>query len=180
MITQKTKNLYLYLALVCFAGILAIFAVDGYLGVYDIVYVTAQEHEQKIEPDYWQQPWVKEQGYGMGTSWGESVYFKYKIENRTFSIYEAEVEASIWKSGEKMKQLLDENISVAPFKDVVVDWKLRPEDLGEADLGPGGYREYTVRIRLGGIERKIIMSYHREVPMYPEKGVPQPVPTPSR
>lgn len=180
MVIRKTKNLYLYLALICFACIVAIFVVDGYFGVYDIVYVTSQEHEQKIEPDYWQQPWLKEQGYGVGTSWGEPVYFKYKIDNRTFSIHEAEVEASIWKSGEKIKQLLDESVSVAPFKDATVEWKLQPEDLGEADLGLGGYREYTVHIRFGDIERKIILSYYREVSGYPEKGVPQSVPVPSR
>jgi hypothetical protein len=126
---KMTKNLYLYLALVCFVGILAILVVDGYLGVYDTVYITFGEREQKIEAYSWQEPWVKEQGYGIGgTSWGESVYFKYTIDNRTFSTYGADVEASVWKSGEKIIQLLDESISVNSFKEVTANWKLLAED----------------------------------------------------
>lgn len=176
---QKTTNLYLYLALACFGGILTIFVVDGYFGIYDTVFIAAQEHEQRIEPDYWQQPWVNEQGYRMGTSWGEPTYFKYRIENRTFSDYKTKVEVSVWKGGEKIKQLLDEDISVAPFKDTVLNWRLKTEDLGEMEPEVGGYKEYTVRVRLDRVERRIIMSYQRGLPVYPEKGVPQ-APVPSR
>jgi len=173
---KNRSNLYLYLALVCFVGILAIFVVDGYLGVYDTAYITFGEREQKIEAYSWQEPWVKEQGYGIGTSWGEAVYFRYKIDNRTFSTYEAGVEASVWKSGVNIIQLLDESVSVAPFKAVTVDWKLRTEDLGEAGLGAGESREYTVRIRRGEVERKIVVSYYVPVPGYPEKVPPPSVP----
>ena len=178
---MKLKNrsrLYLYLALVCFVGILAIFVADGYLGVYDTVYITFGEREQKIEAYSWQEQWVKEQGYSVGTSWGEAISFKYKIDNRTFSTYEADVEASVWKSGVKIIQLLDERVSVAPFKAVTVDWKLRAEDLGEVGLATGESREYTVRIGLGEAERKIVISYYVPVPGYPDKGSSQPVPVP--
>ena len=175
---KMTKNLYLYLALVCFAGILAILVADGYLGVYDTVYITFGEREQTIEAYSWQEPWVKEQGYSIGTSWGEAISFKYKIDNRTFSTYEADVEASVWKSGVKIMQLLDERVSVAPFKAITVDWKLRAEDLGEVGLAAGESREYTVRIGLGEVERRIVISYYAPVPGYPEKGSLQPVPVP--
>ena len=178
MAAKNRSNLYLYLALVCFAGVLAIFVVDGYLGIYDTAYITFGEREQKIEAYTWQEPWVKEQGYSIGTSWGEAVYFRYKIDNRTFSTYEAGVEASVWKSGVKIIQLLDESVSVVPFKAVTVDWELRAEDLGEAGLGAGESREYTVRIRRGEVERKIVVSYYVPVQGYPDKGLPQPVPVP--
>jgi hypothetical protein len=154
---------------------LAIFVVDGYLGVYDTAYITFGEREQTIEAYSWQEQWVKEQGYSIGTSWGEAISFKYKIDNRTFSTYEADVEASVWKSGVKIIQLFDERVSVAPFKAVTVDWTLRPEDLGEVGLEAGQTREYTVRIVLGGIERKIVVSYYVPVPGYPEKGTLQPI-----
>ena len=49
----KRRNLFLYLTLVCFLGLIAIFIVDGYMGVYDTVYITAGEREQKIESDVW-------------------------------------------------------------------------------------------------------------------------------
>ena len=178
MTAKNRSNLYLYLALVCFAGILAIFVVDGYLGIYDTAYVTAGEREQKIEAYSWQEPWVKEQGYSIGTSWVETIFFKYEVDNRTFSTYDADVEASVWKSGAKVMQLLDESISVPPFKEVTLDWKLQAEDLEGAGIVAGESGEYTVRITLGELERKIVFSYYVPVSGYPDKAVPQPIPVP--
>ena len=51
----KRRNLFLYLTLVCFFGLIAIFIIDGYMGIYDTVYITAGEREQKIESDVWRQ-----------------------------------------------------------------------------------------------------------------------------
>lgn len=180
MAAKNRSNLYLYLALVCFAGILAIFVVDGYLGIYDKVYITSQEREQVIEPDYWQQRWVKESygGYSLGARWGESIPFRYEVDNRNFSTYSTNVEVSVWRGGQEVIVLLEKTeISVAPFKKAVVDWTLRPEGLGESSPVVGEYREYTVRIRLGEMERKIILSYYPEAAVYPEK-VPVPAPLP--
>jgi len=164
----KGGGLYLYLALACFAGIIAIFVVDGYLGIYDTLYVTAQEREQEIEPDYWQQPWVKEQGYRIAAEWGEPVHFRYEIDNRTFSTYLTDVEASLWKSGEELIELLDEDIAVASFGEATVDWTLRAEELEAAGSGVG---EYTVQIRHGEVERRVVLSYR-----YPAEVPPPPPP----
>ena len=170
MAAKRGKNLYLYLALACFVGIIAIFIADGYFGLYDTLYVTAQEREQEIESDIWQRPWVREEGYRIDAEWVEPVYFRYEIDNRTFSTYLADVEASLWKSGEEVIELLDENISVASFGEATVDWTLRAEELEAAGFGVG---EYSVEIRHGEVERKIVLSYY-----YPEK-VPAP-PSPRR
>jgi hypothetical protein len=174
---NNRSNLYLYLALVCFVGILAIFVVDGYLGVYDTAYIKFGEREQIIEAYSWQEQWVKEQGYSVGTSWGEAISFNYKIDNRTFSTYEADVDASVWKSGVKIIQLLDEHILVPPFEEVTVDWILQTDDLGEIGLEAGQAREYTVIINLGDVQRKIVVSYYVPVPGYPDKGT-MPIPAP--
>jgi hypothetical protein len=176
LMAKNKSSLYLYLALVCFAGILAIFVVDGYLGIYDTIYSTVQEREQVIEPDYWDQRWVKEsyEGYSLGARWGESIPFRYEIDNRSFSAYSVDVEVSVWRGGQKIIVLLDNReVLVAPFKKAIVDWTLRFEDLEEPTPVSGEYREYTVLIRLGEIERKIILSYYPESPVYPEK-VPLP------
>jgi hypothetical protein len=176
--TKNKSNLYLYLALVCFVGILVIFVVDGYLGVYDTIYMTVQEHEQVIEPDYWQQPWVKggNEGYSVGVSWGESIPFRYEIDNRSFSTYSANVEVSIWKSGQQIILLLDKKeVSIKPFKKMTVDWALQSDDLERSNYGTG---EYTVRIVRGETERRIIMSYYPQVPGNPVKLPPPPVAAP--
>ncbi len=177
MAIKDNKNLYLCLALACFAGILAVFIVDGYLGIYDTLYIKYLESEQKIEADAWREPWIKEQGYGIGVAWGEPIHFRYKIENRTFSTYQVDVRASCWKSGERIAQLLDQSISIAPFDEVELDWTLRPEVLGKASIGIGEQEQYSVRINLGRVEHKVVLSYYRGIPGYPEK-VPQPVPIP--
>jgi len=178
---KNRSILYLYLALVCFAGILAIFVVDGYLGVYDTIYITTQEHQQVIGPDYWQQRWVKDsyEGYSLGARWGEPIPFRYEIDNRNFSAYSANVDVSVWRGGQQVIVLLDKTeISAAPFKKAVIDWTLRAEDFGESSPVVGEYREYTVRIRLGEMERKIILNYYPEAAVYPEKVPPLSVPVP--
>ena len=87
MVIKKRKNLYLYLALVCFIGIIAIFVVDGYLGVYDTIYMTAQEREQKVGADYWQRSRAKDDGFFFRTEWKNPVYFRYVIDNNGFTAY---------------------------------------------------------------------------------------------
>lgn len=178
MSAKNKSNLYLYLALACFVTILVIFVVDGYLGVYDIVYITVQEHEQVIEPDYWQQSWVKDgnQGYSLGASWGQSIPFRYEIDNRSFSTYSANVEVSVWRSGQQIKVLLDKKeVSIMPFEKTEIDWALHPEELERSGYGAG---EYTVRIIRGDTERKIIISYYPQASVYPEKVLPSPIPAP--
>ena len=157
--------------------ILAIFVIDGYMGVYDTAYITLGEREQTIEAYSWQEQWVKEQGYSVGSAWGEVISFQYEIDNRTFSTYESDIEASVWKSGVKIIQLLDEHVSVSPFESVTLNWTVRAEDLGEVSLETGQSREYTILIDRGEVERKIIVSYYVPVSGYPDKGtIPIPVP----
>lgn len=48
----KRKTAHTYLALAHFLGIIAIFIVDGYMGIYDTIYATSGEYERKIEPDF--------------------------------------------------------------------------------------------------------------------------------
>jgi len=166
----RGRNLYLYLALACFVGIIAIFIADGYLGVYDTLYITVQEREREIEPDYWQQPRV----YSIGAEWGELVSFKYEIDSHRFSTYSTNVEASVWRSGEKIIELLNEDISIAAFDKVTVDWVLRAEELEEMGYGVG---EYTIKIRRGEVERKIVLNYRYPMePVYPEEIPPPPPP----
>jgi len=181
-IAMKNRNLYLYLALACFAVILAIFVVDGYMGVYDKLTLTIQEREQVIEPDHWQQRWVKESGFGTSARWGEPIGFKYQIQNRTFFTYSTAVEATIWRGGEKVAQLHREDVIIPSFDEATLNWTVTAKDFGEAGLKAGEYGELTVRVTFGDVERKIILSYYPETPVYPEKVPipPIPVPAPTR
>ena len=95
----------MYLALACFAGLIAIFIADGYLGIYDTAYVTAGEYEQEIEPEYWQR-W--DRAGSTGANWGEKTFFRYEVDNRKFSTYSSTIQVSVWKENEKVMDLLAE------------------------------------------------------------------------
>ena len=169
------RNLFLYLAIVCFLGLIAIFFFDGYMGIYDTLYITTGEWEQQIDPDYWQN---QRRGYAypyyLSAIWGEPVHFRYEIDNRRFSTYSTTVEASVWKSNEKVVDLFRQEISVSAFDNVIVEWIL-PADTPERPA-LGVVPEYTLKIRRGEMElgQGIILSFYSpEVPAY-QKLVPPP------
>ncbi|MBL7062255.1 MAG: hypothetical protein ISS54_05920 [Dehalococcoidia bacterium] len=163
------KNLFLYLVLACFVGIIAIFVVDGYLGIYDTVYVTAGEREEKAEPDFWiRQDWV----WTIGVNWGEKAFFGYEVDNRQFSTYSADIEVSVWHSQEKVSDLVSQPMLVAAFDKGQVEWVLDTAELLPGDVSPEQSYEYTVIIKRGEIERKIIVYINPLA--YPPKPAPIP------
>ena len=175
MTAKKSRKIYLYLSVVCLAGILVIFVIDGYLGVYDTIYITVQEREHEVDPDYWQRSRVRDYGYSTRANWGEPVHFRHEVDNRRFSGYSTTVEVSVWKGGTEIIELLDRTISVGAFDKLTVDWTLQPGELERSGFGIG---EYTVKVKHGGMERRIIVDFHQPVemgPVYPEK-VPPPLP----
>ena len=146
----KRRNIFLNSAIACLIGIIAIFIFDGYLGKYDAVYVTTGEYEQEIEADYWQS---QRRGFSypfhIGAVWGDSIHFRYDIINRRFPAYSATVEASVWKSNEKVIDLFRQDISLSGFDRVTMEWLLPAEDLERTGLGIG---QYTIKIMRGEVE----------------------------
>lgn len=177
MAIKSSKNVYLYLALACFIAIIVIFIVDGYMGIYDTLDITIQEREREIEPGFWEDRWAKEHGYSTGGEWGEPVYFQYEIDNRQTSTYLTSVKISVWKSGMQISELLNEAISIAAFDKATVEWILQTDDLEKDGFDVG---EYTVKIKHGEVERKIIVGFHYTdgdayPPVYPRKEPPLPI-----
>jgi hypothetical protein len=171
------RNLFLYLALACLAALVAIFVLDGYRGIYDTVYVTATEMEQKIGPDFWQvQPVSRTYSYQIGAEWGETVHFRYQINNRSFSTYSATVEASLWKSNEKLMDLFRQDIRLSNFDEITLEWTLSSQEMIKAGLE---IVQYTIKITRGEIElgRGIVLGfYNPEEPGYPKPVPPELVP----
>ena len=167
------RNLFLYLALACFVGLLAIFVVDGYLGTYDTVYITAGERSLKVEADVWQRqyptyggPIYEEEpmpveggkgGYYMGTNRDDKISFRYEVDNRVFSTYEADIEVSVWHSQEKVRDLLSQQMSIAAFDKGQVEWVIDNTELLPADILPAQSYQYSVIIKRGEIERRIVV-----------------------
>ena len=172
---KRPRRLFLFLAIGCFAGLIAIFVVDGYLGVYDTFHISVGEYPpQTIGADYWLRQGYEEYDaprpvgtegdkYAyccIGADWGQKISFQYEIENHQSSSYSADIQASVWREDEKLIDLFSQDVSVRPFGETVVEWTLLSEDLGSAAPATGESREYTVRVNRGDVERRIIMSFY--------------------
>lgn len=167
---RKPKKLFLYLAIACFAGLVAIFIVDGYMGIYDTIHITVGEYEQKIEASYWERNDVSWPVYANA---GENVYFSYRIDNNRLSEYSTHIEVSVWQENEKVVDLFSQDVSIARLDEATVEWTLLSDDLYDTDFEVSERREYTVRINRGDVERRIVVAYYSsEVPLLPK---PAPV-----
>jgi len=165
----KRRNLFLYLTLACFFGLIAIFIVDGYMGVYDTVYITAGEREQKIEPDTWQR---QDKFWSAGVNRGEKAFFTYEVANRQLSSYTADIEVSVWRMQEKLLDILSQPIVVNPFDEGQLEWVIDTTELLAEDIPAEQSYEFTVIIKRGEIERNIIVRINP----VPYQVKPAPVP----
>ena len=149
----KRRRLYLYLALACFLVFILTSFVDGYMGVYDTLYITSDEREQKVE--HYQ--WLRRGGVGTGDArWGEMAFFRYEIENRGFSTYSADAEVSLWHDKEKVRSLVSQQMQIARFDKAKLEWVLDTVEL-EPEGPPPPYYPYVyyVIIKSNGIEREL-------------------------
>ncbi len=164
---NRRRNLYLILTLACFFGLIAVFMVKGYMGVYDTIYIGAGEREQVIAPETWLTParaWQQVSSRGE-----EKVSFRYEVSNRRFSYYSAPVAVSLWQNREKVLDVLSEQIVVAPFGTEVVEWELEPARLSPTGAVPEQGYEYSVIVNRGEVERKIVghVGYYGPVKIPP-------------
>jgi len=169
MARKGKRNLYLYLAIACFIGIIAIF-VDGYLGIYDTIHITTGEQEMTVKPEYWLGRYPGEpEAYYAGADWGKKVFFRYEVDNRRFSSYSTSIQASLWKENEKVLDLFSEDKLIKSFDKAIVEWTLDSEELQSRGFDVG---VYTVKIERKGVERWIIVAYRslssqQLYPVYP-------------
>jgi len=166
----KRRNLFLYLTLVCFFGLVAIFIVDGYMGIYDTIHITAGEREQKIEPDTWLR---QDSFWTAGVNRGEKAFFTYEVANRQFSSYTADIEVSAWRSQEKVQDLVSQPILIAAFGEGQLEWVIDTTELLPEDIPAEQSYEFTVIIKRGEIERNIIVYINPT--LYPAKPAPVPL-----
>ncbi|TES88064.1 MAG: hypothetical protein E3J93_03965 [Dehalococcoidia bacterium] len=168
--TIKRRNLYLYLTLICFFGVIAIFIVDGYMGIYDTVYITAGEREQKIESDVWQR---NDPYRSSGIARGEKAFIRYEVDNRRFSGYEADIDVSVWRMQNKVSDVLSQHIAIGSFNKVQIEWVIDTAELLPPDAPPEQGFDYTLTIKRGETERNIIL-YVNPTPYPVIKTVPSP------
>ncbi len=178
------RNLFLYLALACFVGLVAIFITDGYMGIYDTVYITTGEQSWKVEADFWLRggpvyvprlvsaPFPSETdkvAYSMSANREEKISFRYEVDNRQFSRYTADIEVSVWHSQQKVRDLLSQSVSIAAFEKDNLEWVIDNTELVPGDIPPAQSYEYSIIITRGELERRIIVYVNPNVNPIPQK-----------
>ena len=173
---NKQANIYLYVAIVFFLGIVAIFLFKGYMGVYETLYINSGEYEQKIEADFWQaQPrGVQPPEWSTGVQEDGKVIFRYQIENRQLTQYSTYFEVSVMRSQVKVLDLVNREIIIEPFSQSEVNWELDTAALQLPELQPGQVANYSVVIKRGDVQRRIIL-YINSRP-FPVIKPPMPIP----
>jgi len=166
---RKRVNLFLYLTLACFLGLIVIFVVDGYLGIYDTVNIISGERDETINPENWLR---QDRSPPTGVSRGEKAFFRYEVDNRRFSAYTADIEVSVWHGQEKVRDLISQPMSIAAFDKEEWEWVLDTTELLPGDIPPEQGYEFSVIIKRGETELKVIVDV-RPLP-YAPKSVPVP------
>ncbi|MFH1638709.1 MAG: hypothetical protein ABIB93_00055 [Chloroflexota bacterium] len=164
------KNLFLYLALACFAAILAILVSRGYLGVFDTVQITTRGNQTALKPDETGLRFPQSTIYA---TWGEKISFVYELENRQFSPYETRIEATLKdESQHDPLVLFSQDKKMAPFQKLEMVWSISPEVLETRGFREG---QYTIEVKRAGVVQKTILVYYSPEPK-PPYYVPVPVP----
>ena len=158
---KRPRNLYLYLTLACFLGLIAIFIFDGYIGIYDTVYVTAGEREERIEDDFWLR---QDRFWSVGIDRGESLFFRYEVDNRKFTRYDAVIGASVWRGGEKMGDLASQSVQIGAFDKAEIEWVVDLERFMHDNIPSEQRYEFSVVIEREDKERRIIVYVNQVIP----------------
>jgi hypothetical protein len=168
---MKNKNLYLYLTLACFVGIILIFIFDGYMGFYESLETTGVNYPQQISEEQWQ----REDRYGMpgiSIETGGDIHFQYVVDNRRFSGYTALIDVSLWYNQEKLADLKSESLTLGAFDKGEVDWALNIDDYLPANASSETRYNFTLIINRGETERRVILYVN------PTIAIPKPVAIP--
>ncbi len=80
------------------------------------------------------------------------------MDNRLFSTYKADIEVSVWHSQQKVSELIAaQPVSIAAFDKGELAWVIDNTELLPSDILPQQGYQYSVIIKRGEIERRIIM-----------------------
>jgi hypothetical protein len=150
MITRKYNSVYLFLALACFLGIVIIFVVDGYLGIYDTLVINNGQYTQTIASDQWGQPKRYGETFTIGIPSNGSAGFTYTIENHRFSTYDSNLEVTLWYNEEKEINIYETPVSISAFSKKDFQWKLSTADI----LPSNRYSTGTIKIIINGTDER--------------------------
>ena len=161
----KYKNLYLYLTLVCFLGIILIFIFDGYMGVYDTLVMDNGQYPQRIEADQWSRERY-EYLASTGMERGGRVEFTYTVENHRFSAYSADVKVSFRHNDEVIATPVTGILEAGAFGEAEITWVMDADAFVPADYPSEQNYNVNMLIERDGVQREVLV-YINSLPVKP-------------
>jgi hypothetical protein len=159
---QPGRNLYLYLALACFLGIVLIFLFDGYLGVYDSLKADGNRGLQEIPAEQWLDP-GRDGAMFMNIDQEGYLDFTYTISNRRFIGFSEEVRVTVVDGTGVPLQLADEVLTAGAFGNGEITWTLDAGQLQPPGTTSEGGYSVDLFIRRDNVTRQITLYVNRPV-----------------
>ena len=100
------------------------------------------------------------------------VFFRYEVDNRQFSTYSTDIKVSVWHGQEKVRDLVSQPMLIAAFDKGQLEWGVDTGELVPESIPLERVYEFTVIVKRGEIERRVIV--HVNPLAYPMKVVPVP------
>ncbi len=172
MARQPSKNLYLYLALACFLGIVLIFFFDGYLGVYDSLKADNGSYTQEVPTEQWQNPDRYGGPFSMTIDENGYLDFSYSVDNRRFVRTDGEVTVTLTDSAGATRELLQEGFDIGAFSHRDATWTLKGTDVVPAGAAPTTAFNVHLTIQFDSVTREIVIYVNRN------GSIPKAVPVP--
>jgi len=172
MTKQPGRMVYLYLALACFLGIVLIFLFDGYLGIYDSLTASNPSYQQEVPVEQWQNPDRYGGPYGMSIDENGYLDFTYKVANRRFTGYSAEVVVTLTDLNGVKTELLRQTLTAGAFQTGEITWTVQGTDLLPAGTAQTVNPMVNLEIQRGDVAR-VISLYINRLPIT-QKVLPAP------
>jgi hypothetical protein len=149
----KRRFIYLYLSIICFAGFIITYFVDGYMGLYDTLSITIDgKTDQIIEPFQW----FRSGGSSVGQArWGKTAYFSWEMGNHEFTPFRANTEVSLWQDGKEVSSLVSQPTRISPFGAGRIEWAIDTLELTPEAPQPTHPSVYYIQIQSGEIKREL-------------------------
>jgi hypothetical protein len=154
----KRHNLFLYLALACFLGIILIFIFDGYIGVYDRLVMDTSRYLQTVESDQWEQTDRFSGIFSVSIERDGRIDFTYTVENHRFSEYTADIGITLWQNKAQIGDIgfiPDEPLMIPAFSKKELSWFIEATDIFPAGYPVEQNYIFNVKINRGDIVREV-------------------------
>ena len=154
---KKSRTVYLYLAILCFIGILLIFVFDGYMGRIRTLEIENGRYTQ-IYDEQWMENrpelWVP----SFSSEPGDTITFTYTVENKLFSSYKEDFRAYMEKYPETL--YAEDVIKAGAFGSDSVTWVINTDEILPPSYSPDTQYTFNLIMQDGDEEIELTITIY--------------------